>query len=105
MSRQVRLDDDVVDALVPHAEDAGLSLAAYANRTLRSVVVEDDDAPHSPVGHAAKPVTRDGAPPAHAPEPSGRASVTPAPRGRNGCRHPVNRRIGNSCAACGKTLR
>jgi hypothetical protein len=78
MAKQVRLDDEIVVAL-QGSEFAGgdVSLSAAANAALRDRLLP-------PVGARR-----------------GKASTAPV---RRGCVHPVGRRIGNNCGACGAGL-
>lgn len=80
---QVRLDRDVESALRAVVASDGGSVAQHANRVLR----------------AALDLT------AADPGRSGPASVSaPSLTGQNRCQHPVTRRIGNRCGACGAEL-
>lgn len=112
-SAQVRLDDDVRDLLLTH--DGSLSNAA--NAILRPAL-----------GLGPKPRTRRDPHYKHFPNavPAGRIDVlpppvvqTPAPvverpvarptnarvgRARGRCPHPITRRIGTVCAACGREV-
>lgn len=81
---QVRLDEDVAAAVGRAAERSGRSHSQEANWWLRKALG---------LGAAQ--------PPAGIRQAGASASVA-APSAP--CRHPVNRRIGNRCAACGATL-
>lgn len=81
---QVRLDDDVAAALGRAADRSGRSASQEANWWLRKAL-----------GLAAAGNRQ----PATAATASASVSAPQAP-----CRHPINRRIGNRCGACGATL-
>lgn len=78
---QVRLADDVVAKLQPLADEAGHSLAAEANRQLRRALG---------LGTSSQVVT------ARVP--------SKARAARSRCRHPLYRRVGAFCAACGEKI-
>lgn len=90
MTRQVRLDDDVAEALERAAEREGVSLSAASNRWLRKAL-------------AMKPARSGPLTPASAPG-AGLASVRAA-RASGPCSHPVGRRIGEHCGQCGAIVR
>lgn len=81
---QVRLDDDVAAALARAADRSGRSASQEANWWLRKAL-----------GLGAQPATGNRVP--------GTATASVAAAAPP-CRHPVNRRIGNRCAACGATF-
>lgn len=97
MTRQVRLDEDVV-ALV-EARTAGLSLSAATNALLRTALTAPVPVSEPESGGTAHLVTRDGAP---GPV---RAVARRAKRFSGGCPHPKARRVGERCAQCGRTVR
>jgi hypothetical protein len=87
VTRQVRLDDDVIGALDAIVERTGASLSGAANAQLRRALNM------VPKNSTVPPSLTSGAASLHAPDT------------RRGCRHPVGRRIGNHCAACGTQLK
>lgn len=101
-TRQVRLEPDVIDFLEHDPEHDGLSLSASTNRALRYAYRPSDDENEHPGTNG--------------PEVSRVAAAVPrralaGPRGRTGarvapgmCRHPLARRVGDRCAACGSRV-
>lgn len=89
--KQVRLDPDVQAALERDTARKGGSLSSAANRALRrGLGLRHTDRPEA----EPRPATVTGA--------RGRAA---GQRTAGPCRHPVNRRIGEHCAACGAKLK
>lgn len=107
-AKVLRLADDVHATLTKAAKGAGMSATKLGDQLLRNAL----DAGGVPTTGGRR------MPPAPPPKPSpanhGRTdteSLTGAGTRRSskdagaGCRHPIGRRIGNSCAACGATVK
>lgn len=95
---QVRLEADVADALRTLAPDAGCSVAQLANRRLRTAL--GLDRPKSAPSERRTSTVRQ---PGHSTT-MDRSLITSGFH-ETRCPHPLSRRIGNQCAACGATVR
>ncbi len=103
MARQVRIDDTVAEALAARWGDE-VSLSAAANADLRVALgLKASLAPPEPPQerHQERPVSPSGAPGAGAGKRPAQTSRRPGAIATGRCRHPINRRIGEHCAACG----
>lgn len=94
--RQVRLDDDIAAELDRRAAADGRTVPDLANRALRAALGLHESAQVSasaPREDAERPVQRASI---------GRSRAT---KGAGPCPHPVSRRHGSLCMACGTILR